>query len=320
MANLTLDASEIASGNARLPKGTELVFGNDRVRVDKTTTIASEGSAVVPVRVVGPGAATIGIGEAVTLESGAFNLAFNDITLDLGGFVSDLLGPIITTINDVIEPFRPIIDVLSSEVELLSKIGLAGIFDQDDDGTATLVEVALTLAGGLSNGDTAARFTRFVDSVTGVIELAESLSALQESIDAGDSIALEFGSYQLQNFKGGSSAEDATEVDAETEGVATDPAMTPEDQTMATGNNRVGNFFSKLDDLGNLARRDREPAERHQGVPGPGHRPRDLGRAGARPKLLDRADVPRVRRHPRRAGRRLQRLLRPGVRLRTRSG
>ncbi len=250
VANLTLDAGEIASGNARLPKGTELVFGGDRVRVDKTTTIASEGSAVVPVRVVGPAAATIGIGEAVTLESGAFNIAFNDITLDLGGFVSDLLGPIITTINDVIEPFRPIIDVLSSEVELLSKIGLAGIFDQDDDGTATLVEVALTLAGGLSNGDTAARFTRFVDSVTGVIELAESLSALQESIEAGDSIALEFGSYQLQNFKGGSSAEDATEVDAESEGVATDPAMTPEDQTMATGNNRVGNFFGKLDELG----------------------------------------------------------------------
>ncbi|MEM9352666.1 MAG: LamG-like jellyroll fold domain-containing protein [Planctomycetota bacterium] len=249
-ANLTLDAGVIASGNARLTKGTELVFGNDRLRVDKTTTIASEGSAVVPVRVVGPAAATIGVGEAVTLESGAFNIAFNDITLDLGGFVSDLLGPIITSINDVVEPFRPIIDVLSSEVELLSKIGLAGVFDQDDDGSATLVEVALTLAGGLNNGDTAARFTRFVDSVTGVIELTESLSALQASIAAGESIAINFGSYQLQNFKGGSSAEDASTVDAETAGVATDPAMAPEDQTMATGNNRVSNFFGKLDDLG----------------------------------------------------------------------
>ena len=39
-------------------------------------------------------------------------------------------------------------------------------------------------------------------------------------------------------------------VDAASEGVQSDPSTTPEEQTMATGNRRISNFFGKLEELG----------------------------------------------------------------------
>ena len=177
---------------------------------------------------------------------GEFDIQFNDITLDLGEFISDLIKPVIGSINDVLDPFRPVIDVLGSELKFLSTIGLAGAFDQDGNGEATLVEVALTLAGGLKNGDTAAKFTRFVDAVSGVIEL----TALLEELNAADTLAINFGSYTLEDFRGASESTDATEVDAESEGSPDPPEEDPEDQAMNTGDNKVTGLFSKLDDLG----------------------------------------------------------------------
>jgi len=181
---------------------------------------------------------------------GGFDLNFDDITLDLGEFVTDLLSPVVSTINDIIEPFTPIIDVLTTEVELLSKIGLTSLFDQDDDGKATLVEVGLTLAGGLKNGKTAAKFTKFIDAVTGVIDLTESLSDLEASIAGGQALAVNFGSYTLENFKGGSSTVDATSIDPATGGNSSNLSSDTTNQTKNTSNSKVSNFFGKLGNLG----------------------------------------------------------------------
>lgn len=252
---LLLTVSGVTS-SARLTKGTQLQFGQSRLVVDKTVTFSPDGTESVRVKVIGDGDSvmgepiTIGAGESATLASSAFNIAFNDITLDLGGFVTDLLGPVISGINDVLEPFQPVIDVLSSEVKLFSTIGLADAFDQDGDGAATLIEIGLTLGGGLTNENAADKVFRFIDAVTGVIEVAGTLAELEESIENGDNLAINFGSYVLQNFKGGSSSTDATEVDAENDGVSDEPDTSPEDQTMASGNSSVTGFFDSLDELG----------------------------------------------------------------------
>jgi len=181
---------------------------------------------------------------------GGFDLNFDDITLDLGEFVTDLLSPVVSTINDIIEPFTPIIDVLTSEVELLSQIGLVSEFDQDGDGAATLIEVALTLSEGLKNKQTAARFALFVDAVTGVIDLTESLVDLEASIAGGQTLMINFGSYTLENFKGGSSTVDATTIDPATSGNSTNLSSDATSQTKNTSNSKVGNFFGKLGGLG----------------------------------------------------------------------
>ena len=241
----------------KLAKGTELDFNGDKVIVHKTISLATGPAVAVKVKVVDdgvgvPSAVAINSLETATLVTGDFNLAFNDLTLDLGGFVTDLLGPVITSINDIVEPFKPVIDVLTTEVELLEKLGLAGVFDQDDDGKATLIEIALTLAGGVKNGKTQAKFVKFINAVTTIIELTESLSDLENSIAGGGSLAIDFGSYELQGFKGASSDEneDATNVDPTTGGNGAGLDMNASSQTGTSGNSKVSKFFGKLGDLG----------------------------------------------------------------------
>ena len=85
--------------------------------------------------------------------------------------------------------------------------------------------------------------------MVGVIELTDSLTALEESI-GDNNLAINFGSYTLENFRGGSENSDAAMVDVETEGTADEADTAPIDQTMSTGNGQVSNFFSALDDLG----------------------------------------------------------------------
>ena len=252
-AMLALTATGVAN-DVRLAKGTELVFAGVRVAVDKSVTLAPDVSGMVRVKVLDDKdmvaeTFSVAMGSSATLASSGFDIAFNDITLDLGEFITDLLSPIIVGVNDIVEPFEPVIDVLTSELKFLESIGLAGAFDQDGDGVATLVEVALSLSGGFTNQNTAEKFSKFVNAVTGVIELTTTLSDLEESLQS-ETLALNFGSYVLEDFKGGSEMADAAAVDVDSEGTATDPDTAPDSQTMATGQSRVSSFFSALDDLG----------------------------------------------------------------------
>lgn len=90
--------------------------------------------------------------------------------------------------------------------------------------------------------------------VTNVIELSDSLDALAASLAGGDTLALDFGEYVLENFKGASSATDPTKTATPT------PTPTPtnnfsnskkkELSTKASGNAQLNTFFSKLNDLG----------------------------------------------------------------------
>ena len=140
--------------------------------------------------------------DAQKSENG-FNLSFSAIELDLGEFVRDLVTPVVTTINDAVDPIRPVIEVLDSNIELLEKIKLAGFFDQDGDKKASLLEVAIKLTGGSSS--TARNFRKFADAIIGVVELSDSLSDLAASLEGGNNLVLEFGDYTLNGFKGGSS-------------------------------------------------------------------------------------------------------------------
>jgi len=187
--------------------------------------------------------------EANGIGSG-FDLNFDDITLDLGKFASDLLGPVVSTINKVTKPLTPVIDLLTSEVPLLAKVGLASTFDLDDNGTATLAEVALTLAGGLNNAETAVKFTKFVDAITGVLDLSESLVDLRASIAGGQTLTIQYGSYTLEDFKGASSTVDAKTINPATSGDSSNLSSDATSQTKSTSNSQVNNLFGKISNLG----------------------------------------------------------------------
>ncbi|NJS10584.1 MAG: DUF4347 domain-containing protein [Microcoleus sp. CSU_2_2] len=114
-------------------------------------------------------------------------VAFNNMQLDLGTFVNNFAKPILGNISDVIKPFRPVIDFLNTDTQLISKIGLTGEFDRNGDGKVSVLE----LAAKLSDRNIDTRFLDAIGKVDRVITLVDNL-ATSDRID--------LGSYTLPNI------------------------------------------------------------------------------------------------------------------------
>jgi Ca2+-binding RTX toxin-like protein len=70
-----------------------------------------------------------------TAASGPSVLAFKHVTLELGSFVSDFLGPIVRDIKKVFDPIKPVLDFLTDPIPVLSDI--PGLKELLGDGTIT---------------------------------------------------------------------------------------------------------------------------------------------------------------------------------------
>lgn len=113
------------------------------------------------------------------LEDGASTpeIAFTDIYLDLGTFISDFLGPILKEIRKVTEPLDPIIDIVTARLPVLSDLAGEDI---------TLLDLAEIF--GLLEPST----VDFIESVIQVINIINSLEGIGEG-----SILIPFGSFSL---------------------------------------------------------------------------------------------------------------------------
>ncbi|MEM1391712.1 MAG: LamG-like jellyroll fold domain-containing protein [Cyanobacteria bacterium P01_H01_bin.150] len=250
---INVTASGTDSDTVILNKGTALEINGDTVIVNQTATLTTDTATNILVTVADDGDdVTISKDETAELVSSGFDISFNDITLDLGGFITDLVEPVIGYVNDLIEPFKPIIDVLQTEIELLDTLGLVGLFDQNGDGAATLIEVGTTLASGGN-----VNYAKFFDAVGGIIDLVESLEDLEETLSTSNqNLEVDFGDYTLTDFEGASDDVDASTVNTKTAGNDTD--LTDKDTIKSDAKNagsgtlgtKISNFFTKLDDLG----------------------------------------------------------------------
>jgi Ca2+-binding RTX toxin-like protein len=101
-----------------------------------------------------------------------FTIAFQDVALDAGAFLTQVLGPIVKQIKDVTGPVQPIIDTLYAPIPVLSDLSeLAG------GPPVTLVTLAKsfsTLAGGPD--------LSFVDTVAGVISFVNNLPTPKDGV------------------------------------------------------------------------------------------------------------------------------------------
>ncbi|BAQ64272.1 LamG-like jellyroll fold domain-containing protein [Geminocystis sp. NIES-3709] len=254
--------SDNENSDTRLTKGTELVFQgseNDTpttVVLDRTVILSpnnpQEISVVIPIEgVITSVDVDIQEDETATLESSGFNLSFNEITLDLGSFITNIVSPVIRFTNQIIDPFRPVINALTTNVQFLSAIGLAGQFDRNGDNQASLIEVASALSANSSN----LRYTEFFDAVANIIEVINALDQLNRDIAGGANITIPFGDYTLENFTGASQTNTSEQVDVENEGTnnlndnVEDEASNPDTDNDRLGNS-ISNFFTKLNRMG----------------------------------------------------------------------
>jgi len=104
-------------------------------------------------------------------------IAFTNIRLDLGTFISDFLGPILKEIRKVTEPVQPIIDIVTARLPVISD--LAGQ-------TITLLDLAEVF--GLLEPST----VDFIQGVLDVVKLINKLEGLGEG-----TILIPFGSFNL---------------------------------------------------------------------------------------------------------------------------
>ena len=69
------------------------------------------------------------------------NIEFNQVNLGLGTFVSDVVRPIVTQINTVITPFRPILKFATDDIPIFEQLGLKGLFDFNQDNRVTVLDL-----------------------------------------------------------------------------------------------------------------------------------------------------------------------------------
>ena len=57
------------------------------------------------------------------LNRGRPGIVFNHVTLDLGSFLNDFVGPVLHTIHDVLDPIMPLVDALRAPVPVITELG-----------------------------------------------------------------------------------------------------------------------------------------------------------------------------------------------------
>jgi Ca2+-binding RTX toxin-like protein len=117
----------------------------------------------------------------IDLSEGLKYIAFEDVGLDLGKFLGETIGPLVAKIQEVTEPFQPIIDIVTAAIPVLSD--LAGE-------PVTLVDIAA--AFGEFNPD-------LIYAVADLISLVNSIPT------SPGSLILPFGDLVLIDNRGGAS-------------------------------------------------------------------------------------------------------------------
>ncbi len=97
-------------------------------------------------------------------------LRFDDVTLDVGSFFSDFLGPIVDPISDVLGPVKDVLDILDTDIPFIGKSVL------DFAAAAGLVSPA------------------FIGAVNSTVDLANTIDAIEAS---GEPLTLNFGTFDL---------------------------------------------------------------------------------------------------------------------------
>lgn len=115
------------------------------------------------------------------LADGLQIVEFRNVGLDLGTFISDVIGPIVKEVQKATEPLQPIIDAITAPIPLLSDLAGSPI---------TLLDLAEIFAGDYFD-------VRMIRAIADLINLINAIPADAESV------IITFGDFELYNAAGG---------------------------------------------------------------------------------------------------------------------
>ncbi|MFC3615338.1 beta strand repeat-containing protein [Lutimaribacter marinistellae] len=123
-------------------------------------------------------------------------LAFNTIQVDTGEFLTNFADPVFRRIDAIIDPLRPVIDILQTDIVVFDRLGIDRIrgttIDSNGDGSDSLVEVLEAFGGGTT------RVSGFVNAIDNIAQLSADIIDLLDDADAnGTNIIIDLGSFEL---------------------------------------------------------------------------------------------------------------------------
>ncbi len=74
-------------------------------------------------------------------SGGEFIFGVYDLGIDLGSYVTDKLVEPLSHVSNIFEPIRPIANAINSDLRVFSELNLEPVFDYNNDGRVTLLEV-----------------------------------------------------------------------------------------------------------------------------------------------------------------------------------
>lgn len=128
--------------------------------------------------------------EATTLGN-ARPIYFDNLTLDLGSYVTGSTKNAVDFINRILNPLYPIIDALNADTHIFRTLGIANKFDKNNDGKVSILEVADTLSSFVADNESdgqnlstaVAATVDFLDRLTKISDLVRTL---EDDYIAGD--------------------------------------------------------------------------------------------------------------------------------------
>ena len=153
-------------------------------------------------------------------EKNATKFYFDDIKLDLGSYITQMLDPVVGGIDSILEPIYPIVDALYADTKIFDTIGLESTFDYDKDKAVSSIDLANWFADfyktidplkGESLQATVRSTTEFLDTTKGVMDLVRELDALAEE----GNFYVDFGSYEMDAFNAGDSTAQTEAIDVD---------------------------------------------------------------------------------------------------------
>jgi hypothetical protein len=145
-------------------------------------------------------------------------VSFSDVKLDLGSFLSSVLGPIVQDLSQIVGPGTAVGDIIAAIQTHIP--GLSDLSELLGDGPVTIENLAVIAAGNAGIGPLAAFIAQFVD-------ITEKIAALKTSGD-GSNVFIDLGGFNLdgENLQGGPMGDLDTPSSGDLSDLTADPVGT----------------------------------------------------------------------------------------------
>jgi len=117
-------------------------------------------------------------------------LFVDNVKLDLGTFVTQLVDPVVSQIDTILEPIYPVVDALYADTHIFGKLGLTSFFDQSNpkDNRVSVMDLAQWFAnlGSPARSSRTAKFRKAEQFIRNLKDLTDLVRTLETMANQGN--------------------------------------------------------------------------------------------------------------------------------------